>query len=220
MGLIFRLAVAVRHGVRPVLRFTLASLSLGLLGIGCLVDSERPCGDELVENDAGACVCPNEQVPGASGCMRCGEHERVAGGQCVCDDGYSRASATARCEPVTDEPSCTGGGCAVEGECESSAECASPMLCDRYETGECVDPPEGLGQSCTSDADCAGTDATYCELYSSLTCVIQGCKEAGGRCPGDMQCCDFAILTRSLCVGIEALNDGACPAPGVNVERE
>jgi hypothetical protein len=94
------------------------------------------------------------------------------------------------------------------------------MLCDVHDSGACVEPPEGLGQACQSAADCAGTGASYCELYSSLTCVIEGCKDDGGRCPGDMQCCDFAILSRSLCVGIEALNDSACPAPGVNVQRE
>jgi hypothetical protein len=220
MGLIFIRDVAVGHGVRSALRFTLAALPIGLLLSGCLVDSEERCGDLFVENAVGACVCPNGQVPTDSGCERCGENERAAGGQCVCEQGFSRTSATSSCELVTDEPACTGSDCPAEGECASSANCAAPMLCDLYGTGQCVDPPSGLGESCASDADCAGTDATYCELYSSLTCVIQGCKEDGGRCPGDMQCCDFAILSRSLCVGIEALNDGACPAPGVNVERE
>jgi hypothetical protein len=220
MGLILIRAVAVRLGVRSALRFTLATAASALLASGCLVDSDERCGDSLVENDIGACVCPNGQVPGDSGCVPCGENERAAGGQCVCEQGFSRTSATASCELVTDEPGCTGSDCPVDGECASSADCASPMLCDLYGSGECVDPPMGLGDTCASDADCAGTDATYCELYQSLTCVIQGCKEDGGLCPGDMQCCDFAILSRSLCVGVEALNDGACPAPGVNVERE
>jgi len=218
MGLIFTPAVAVRLGVRA-LRRTSVALAACLLAGGCLIDPDRPCGDRI-ENAAGACVCPDQQVPSDSGCAPCGEHERAAGGQCVCEDGYSRSSAGARCEPVTDDPGCTGSDCPAEGECESSADCPSPLLCDRYDTGACVDPPAGLGESCSSDADCAGTDATFCEVYSSLTCVVEGCKEEGGRCPGDMQCCDFAVLSRSLCVGVEALNDGACPTPGVNVERK
>jgi hypothetical protein len=206
MGLIFTSAVAVRLHVGPTFRFTLAALALGLIASGCLVDSDAPCGDSLIENSAGACVCRNGEVPGDAGCAPCGENERVAGGQCVCAEGFTRASATASCEEVTGEPACSGPDCPAEGGCASSADCAAPLLCDLYDTGECIDPPAGLGQACAR--------------YSSLTCVIQGCKEDGGRCPGDMQCCDFAILSRSLCVGIEALSDGACPAPGVNVERD
>lgn len=220
MGLISFAIVAVRHSVGAVLRFSIATLGLGLLASGCLVDSDEPCGDALVKNAAGACVCPKGQVPDGTACVPCAEHERVSGGQCVCEVGFSRASATASCARVSQEPGCSGSDCPAEGECASSANCAAPLLCDRYGTRKCVEPPAGLGQACASDADCADTDATYCEVYFSLTCVIQGCKEDGGRCPGDMQCCDISILDRSLCVGIDALTDGACPAPGVNVERE
>ncbi|MDQ2643543.1 MAG: hypothetical protein M3020_07005 [Myxococcota bacterium] len=211
--------VAVRHSVGAVLRFGIAT-GLGLLASGCLVDSDDPCGDALIKTSAGACVCPKGHVPSDSGCVPCAENERAAGGQCVCEDGFSRASASASCEPVSEQPGCSGSECPGEGACASSANCAAPRLCDRYGTRQCVEPPVGLGRACASDADCAGTDATYCEVHFSLTCVIQGCKEDGGRCPGDMQCCDFAILTRSLCVGADALTDGACPIPGVNVERE
>jgi hypothetical protein len=104
--------------------------------------------------------------------------------------------------------------------CGSSAECAEDELCDVYGTEQCEPGPDGRGQHCDTADDCAGTEATYCEAFSTHTCQVQGCKENGGVCPGDMSCCDFAVLSTSLCVGADSLEMGQCPAPGMLIERE
>lgn len=162
-----------------------SALGAGLLVSACLVDMDEPCGESLVKNDAGACVCPDRTVPLDGKCRACGENEHPSGAQCVCDDGFARPAPEAACEPGEAEPA-----------------------------------PDGLGQSCASDADCAGTAATYCDVFATLTCVIEGCKEQSGVCPGDMVCCDYAILSRSLCVPASALSNEECPAPGVRIDRE
>jgi hypothetical protein len=192
----------------------------------CLVDAGDPCGDELVETATGACMCPEGTVPDGARCAACGENEHPAGGECACDEGFVRATANASCEPFSAEcqppdcpEPCEGDDC-EPASCESSAECASPLLCDVHGSGACEPPPEGLGKSCASDADCAGTEATYCEVFQTLTCQVENCVESSGVCPGDMQCCDFQILGRSLCIPSDSLNDGECPAPGKRVDRE
>lgn len=192
----------------------------GLFLASCLVDPDNPCGDQLVEADNGSCVCPDGQVVEEGHCVDCGTHELVEAGKCVCEVGYARGSASADCEPAPEPEDCEDGSDCAEASCESSEVCPEGMLCDVYDTGQCVAEPDGLGMSCESDDDCAGTEATYCEVFSTLTCVIQGCAENSGICPGDMACCDFAILGRSLCVGIADLTDGDCPAPGELIERE
>jgi hypothetical protein len=98
-------------------------------------------------------------------------------------------------------------------------ECADDELCDVHDTQQCLPKPDGLGQGCASDADCAGTMATYCEIFSSSTCQVEGCADEDGVCPGDMACCDFAILGRSLCIPADRLEMGQCPVPGELVER-
>jgi hypothetical protein len=122
----------------------------------------------------------------------------------------------------------------IDGECLACGENEHPSgaqcVCDdgfaraadaaACEPSDVAPPPDGLGQSCESDADCAGTAATYCDVFATLTCVIQGCKEQGGVCPGDMVCCDYAILSRSLCVPASALTNEDCPAPGIRIDRE
>lgn len=166
----------------------LASLLAALMG--CLVDSGDPCGDELERAANGACVCPEGQELQAGKCMP------VAVGS-------------------TENPSCAPGeGC----ECESSSNCPPGELCDRHGSGRCAPAPAGLGSSCTSAADCASGEATFCETFSTRTCQVQGCKELAGVCPGDFLCCDFAVLATSLCIPPDTAQ-GQCPAPGALVAR-
>ena len=206
------------------MKFAITALAAGLFASACLVDTEQPCGDRLVETESGACVCPEGTVSTEGRCSACGENEHAAGGQCVCNAGFGRSQSGASCAPSASPADCdpdSGQECPNESVvCESTADCAEPRLCDVYAGGQCVPPPEGLGQSCASDSDCAGTEATYCEVFSTLTCVVERCEEANGVCPGDLVCCDYEILSRSLCVPPDALSDGNCPAPGVRIARE
>jgi hypothetical protein len=188
----------------------------GLTVLSCLVDADAPCGDVFVEADDGSCMCPEGTVPGGErGCSACGEHEIVSGVQCVCEEGFARTSSDEACLESQPEPECEGQ-CA----CETSEDCPQGQLCDIHASELCVAPPDGLGQSCSNSSDCTDTEATYCETFSSNTCQIEGCAEANGVCPGDMACCDYSVLARSLCIPAANLEAGACPAPGVLIERE
>jgi hypothetical protein len=177
---------------------------------GCLVDPDKPCGPNLVEAESGACVCPANWVAEDGECVACGAHQVVNDNACVCAEGYQRETGGDECVPEECEADCP---------CSASTECGVGELCDVYGSEQCISEPEGLGQACSSDADCADTAATYCEIFSTNTCQIEGCEQ-DGICPGDMACCDYAILGRALCIPADRLEGGACPAPGTLVERE
>ena len=172
-----------------------SAIGLGWLSAGCLVDRDRPCGDHFRESSTGTCLCREGSVPIAGRC----EPEVESG-----PDGDSQLA----CEG-------DAGDCA----CQSTSQCPDGLLCDALDTGQCIPEPAGLNQSCTSDDDCTGA-ATYCETFSSGRCQIEGCKERDGVCPGDMACCDYAVIGRSLCIFPENLEQGSCPAPGQLVPRQ
>lgn len=220
------------------------SLCFGTFASACLVDTSKVCGDNFVEAKDGSCVCPEGQVVKAGKCTKADKPSKPApskdddttSGQdpdeaddtenkddgpstpasdaAIAKDGGATSNPTGNdagptpTEPTEDMPKCT-----------SSTECAEGELCDVHETGQCQPAPGGLGSDCSSADDCAGTEATYCELFSTRTCQIEGCKELDGVCPGDMVCCEYAVLSNSLCVTADSLMDGQCPAPGTRVER-
>jgi hypothetical protein len=159
---------------------------------GCLVDSDSPCGDQLQVNERGACVCPAGFT--------------ASGGVCVAE-APAEQNATATCA--------AGTGC----ECESSRGCPSGELCDSFGSGRCSPAPAGLGNSCSASAECASGEATFCDLFASHTCQVQGCKQLAGDCPGDYICCDYAVLSTSLCIPADTSPDGGCPSPGQLVTR-
>ncbi len=201
--------------------------ALGLAGtgviLGCSYDPDERCGPRQVYADPNACICEPGYVFDDSGsdCVRCGEHERENGGVCVCQDGYARSRAGAACEQVSaelgaacddeqpcagdefdycqmsegSEGYCTSAGCADSNDCKAGYACntqADPSYCQR--------PPVGLGQSCESSADCADTEATYCETLTSNTCLVEGCETADDCFPGN-ECCDLSsFLGTSLCL--------------------
>ena len=160
---------------------------------GCLVDSDAPCGDHLQLDVAGACVCPEGSAP--------------SGLDCVPVPAETVDEGAAACE--------VGAGCA----CTSSRGCPPGELCDRYGSQHCVAAPSGLGAPCSGAADCAGSEANFCESFSSRTCQVQGCAARAGVCPGDLLCCDYAVISTSLCIPSDAAPDGGCPAPGQLVMR-
>jgi len=167
-----------------------------------------------VEAADGTCACPEGSVPALNHCAPCGEHELARAGVCECEDGYARATSSA---PCTESDT---GSVELGDSCTASVECAGDALCDVHGAGVCSAPPAGYGQPCTRADDCAATEATYCDTFSSHTCQLQGCKQAGGRCAGDLACCDFGVIGVSLCIPADALDEGECPAPGELVPRE
>jgi len=53
---------------------------------------------------------------------------------------------------------------------------------------------DGLGEPCTTDAACAGTEALYCAVVPGAAagnCAIRDCDPDDDQCPLDLICCDF-----------------------------
>lgn len=220
------------------------SLCFGAFASACLVDTSKVCGDNFVEAEDGSCVCPEGQVVKAGKCAKADKPSKPAPSK---DDDTTSGQDPDEADdteneddgppaPASDAAAAKDGGATSDPtgndasptpteptedmpKCTSSTECAEGELCDVHETGQCQPAPGGLGSDCSSADDCAGTEATYCELFSTRTCQIEGCKELDGVCPGDMVCCEYAVLSNSLCVTADSLMDGQCPAPGTRVER-
>ncbi len=97
---------------------------------------------------------------------------------------------------------CTKSGCASSAECEGYAckTTEAPAYCQR--------PPLGTGQACTSPADCAGTEATYCDWYMTHACLVEGCTVSPNNCYEGTDCCDLTQfgVPKPICVA-----KGACP---------
>jgi hypothetical protein len=67
----------------------------------------------------------------------------------------------------------------------------------------------GVGVSCTSNAECKGFDASYCETQVSHTCLVSDCDATDVRsCSEGHHCCPFANLP-NLCVSAK-LSGGVC----------
>lgn len=186
---------------------------LALLAPGCVLDTENPCGNGQVpwEGNEERCVCAEGYGYTPQGCVRCGEHELPApGGGCMCEPQYARGPSGV-CEPVPEgigtpcttdaectpgfphcQPSAAGGYCTKTG-CASSAECAGYACNTSGAPSFCQRPPFGAGQSCESDADCADTEAVFCDVFVSRTCLVPGCTVApADSCFEGFECCDLS----------------------------
>lgn len=160
--------------------------------LGCLIDRGAPCGPNYRESSTGSCTC-------------------LAG----------FAAIEGRCEPTGDAASlATTNESPLDAgslTCTTSSDCPATLLCDSAGNRKCIPVPVGLGASCSERADCADYAADYCEVLSSGTCQISGCADTGGSCPGDMLCCDYAVISLSVCVDVRTQDDGTCPFPGTQV---
>lgn len=67
--------------------------------------------------------------------------------------------------------------------------------------------PTGEDQPCTTDADCAGFEASFCDNFVSLTCLVRGCSVVPDSCFAGKECCDLSAfgLPMTLCIA-----EGAC----------
>lgn len=207
-------------------------LGLAWLGLtahlmpGCLYDPDDPCSEGMeVYGDNMRCVCPEGSAYTPQGCVTCGEHEIASASGCSCEDGYSRPSADApcvetpsglgaecdpaapmclapyeHCEPASDSGYCTTDGCTTTDDCENGYACNAGSVCQR--------PPLGQGMTCESADDCAGTEATFCELGLTHQCHVQGCQLEPNDCFPGYACCDLSMfgVPELLCVP-----EGTCP---------
>ena len=210
------------------------SSSLGVSS--CLYDSGERCdSDQVYDATAGVCVCTGNTIPGTNadgspGCVPCGEHELSSHDTCVCEEGYERPAAGGACALP---PEAQGLACESDADCTdatfdtchlddggsgyctnvgcASGECSGGYACDTVATPSyCARPPSGAGQACATDADCAGTEATFCESVITHVCYVEGCALDGNDCPGK-ECCDLSVPTggaikKTICVDL-----GKCP---------
>lgn len=198
----------------------------------CIVEESRCDANEVrTSTTTSVCECAPGFVLSAAGygCDPCGPNQEVSGGKCVCAAGFQLSQDGSNCEPVagsypgkscspsdpctdpaplcltwSNESYCTTRGCTRNGECPPG------WLCESADGGFCRQPT-GLLDDCQSDAQCAGTDATFCERVQSFKCLIQECATNPSVCPSSYVCCDFeAFLGRSLCLPDSTLMGGVC----------
>jgi hypothetical protein len=208
-----------RSAVRRLLLLQCVTVAAG----GCLYDSDERCGPS--QSVVGTrCVCAEGFAWTDEGCVACGENEQASANGCECVAGYSRPTPDAACEaaPSALGLACDGAG-AVCGDsvygycqmvsdtagyctklgCSESEPCAGGYACETR-TGQpfCRRPPVGMGLPCETEADCAGTEATWCDAFTSQRCVVQGCSLTEQDCFGDLECCDFSQfdVPAPLCV--------------------
>jgi hypothetical protein len=197
-----------------------ASLA-GALSLGaCTFDPDDRCGEhQVIYGDNLRCVCEEGYAWTEGGCVACGEHEVAGPAGCLCEDGYARPTPDAPCEmqaaalgaPCDEANACADpvysycepdAGYCTESGCESSADCEGGYACDtESEPTVCRRPPLGVGKSCSSDADCAGTEATFCDLVVSRTCLVQGCTVEPNDCFEGYICCDLTpFVPAPICI--------------------
>jgi hypothetical protein len=204
----------------------------GLIATACVYDPDDRCGphQEPIDNDR--CVCEAGYVPGDGGCVPCVENEMERNGECVCVDGYARPADGAVCEEI---PAALGGECTAAGDecdsdyplchssddgagyctnaCSTSDECDGGYRCQEMgDEGYCRRPPVGYGDKCSSDDDCAGGDATYCEVFQENICLVPCSAGNTDVCFVGEVCCNF-VLFEPICVPADA-----CAPNGTVVE--
>ena len=203
----------------------------------CLYDASDRCGDDQVF-DGVQCVCAEGFGLVAGACEPCGDNEvGDPTGPCACTDGLVRLTPDGECTEALGQaceshdecssaaaPYCattTGGGYCTLVDCEPGGnDCPGDYACnDRGDVPFCERPPSGLGVPCSSDVECSGYEANFCESLQERACLVAGCVSDPNICHGDWVCCDLAILGTSLCVPPSQLSAGSCPAGGTLVSR-
>jgi hypothetical protein len=222
-----------------VSRFWAVGMLLGFVSLGgassCLFHAGDRCDPgQNYDAQAGLCVCDASQnlVAGDHGCVACGEHEVAGNDVCSCADGYQRPSAGAVCAVI---PEALGAACASDTDCadktydtchivtdgasyctnvgcKSNDDCTGGYACNTSaKASYCERPPSGDGQSCSSDDDCEGTEATYCEIYDTHVCHVQGCSLAPNDCFPGQDCCDLSVASGGIVTKLICVAAGTCP---------
>ncbi len=212
-------------------------LLLVLTPAACIYDADERCGADQVYED-GQCVCADGFGLSGQECLPCADNEvSNPTGPCECAQGLIRLAAGEPCtealgQPCTSDEECPSANfahCRLEAEsgyctqqdcAVGGGDCPGDYACnDRTDPSFCERPPTGLGTECSSDEDCAGFEAAYCEVVAEHMCLLEGCATDPGICHGDWVCCDIGLISASLCIPPDELTDGACPVGGTLVPR-
>ena len=216
-------------------RYWALALGLGagmaLLGASCIYDPDHRCGPKQHLSDNSSCVCDEGLVLLGQDCVPCGENEVWQSGVCVCSDGFTRGAsdggacvqsgAGASCELDAEPSTCSdplfptcrdhGGGAGYcTTSCAGDTDCPHGFVCDTNATpATCKSAAVGQGDPCTSAADCAGKDASFCENTITHLCIVTGCSmESPISCSEGFSCCDVHSLGLALTLCVP---EGRCP---------
>ncbi len=175
-------------------------------------------------------MCGEGFVQQGTVCVPCGEHETEKHGACVCDENYQRLTDAAACTAVP--MSGLGADCALapcsdptfsycvlasNGDrycssrgCQTSADCPETYACSTDTAGAkfCRRSPLGMTAPCSTDNDCAGNEATFCETLFSHSCLVQGCSLSMNDCFDGWECCDASGYGMPIPICIP---EGMCP---------
>ena len=195
---------------------------LGLIGPACTFDPDDRCGPNQVSwTNEERCVCAEGTAYTAEGCVPCGENEVVSTSGCICDVGYGRPTPTESCQPLPEgigtdcttdaqclnpayphcHPSVGGGGYCTTQNCSEASPCSGGYACNTLASPSfCQRPPVGAGQPCAGPADCAGTDALFCDMLFSFTCLVQDCSVSVEGCFTGTMCCGTGPGGPGVCV--------------------
>jgi len=179
---------------------------------GCLYDASDRCGPAMkFAPELATCVCDDNAVATGLGCVPCASDEVVVSGACACPAGATK-NADHVCErvvglgdPCADATSCTSemysmcapdtagtaAGTCTSG-CASDADCGGAYTCATWEAVPYCRPFAGLGKTCGTSADCADSDAQFCDTFQTHTCIVAGCTLGTDNCPRGSMCCDFS----------------------------
>lgn len=151
------------------------------LTASCIIGDDV-CGPNQVEvtRDAlNACACAPNHVPNVenTACTPCGAFEEVVSGACKCIASYQKVNGV--CSPALQDA----------GTGDAGTDASSGPL-----TGT-----NGQGDSCQTNSDCEGKDATWCmNLLPPFQCLVQNCANGMRACASDRVCCDLSGLVSSL----------------------
>lgn len=156
------------------------------------------------------CVCEDNAIVDGRRCRPCPADEVAISGVCGCAAGTAKnndnvcvtvaglgdSCSNAPCGDAS-YPVCAPESAGKTAEtctkaCASDADCGASYTCATWEPEPYCREFGGNGKPCTTSADCAGTDATFCDTYFTHSCIVAGCSLDAGGCPRGNVCCDFS----------------------------
>ena|SRR5687768_123335 len=181
------------------------------LASACMSDSER-CGPNMTyDAEHVTCLCAANAVAVEGGCRACADDEVVVGESCACAPGQAKNEANVCAvvaglgDPCGASQACTDAtysycAPATAGSsastctktCASDADCGAAHTCATWEAQPYCREFSGVGESCTSQADCAGFDAAGCDTFQTHACLVVGCALDKDDCPRGNTCCDLS----------------------------
>lgn len=183
-----------------------------------------PCGEnEVVTPNGCGCAMGFARASASEACAPCGEHEVTSASGCICEVGFGRAAPGEPCaelegggagSPCGNDAECmnptyphchvrsTGAGYCTNLGCTGNGECSPGFTCVSSSSSPsvCLLPPDGAGRPCVGPADCAGTEALFCDTFQSQSCLVMECSLDPDNCFPGMECCSVGVGLPTICI--------------------